>query len=527
MNNPIQWNKKLSIFCAALLWSPLLNAPLARAQNAPAAQQVLAEAEQHVFIYESPTKLSAVNVAGTFNNWNKDANPMTSDAAGKIWRATVPVAFGKHFYKFVLNGDNWIVDPKAAKNETDSSGYTNSVLMILPADYARPASPNDGITARSALSHQTEIPYLNYDRGQLMLSLRARPDDIKSVALKVGARRYSMKLISSDDLYARYNVTLPWNRKSDLKYSFEVKDGAQTQEFGANGLGAMARVKPFQLNARKFQPFVVPDWVQRTVFYQIFPDRFANGDKTNDPPDVQPWNIAPNGFSRLGGDVKGVRDHLPYLEKLGVSSVYFNPVFKSPSNHRYDAEDFKTIDPQFGTNAEFIALSKELQANKIRTVMDFVFNHTATTFAPFMDIREKGAASKYKDWYTIKSYPVKVENPPNYVAWYGYAAMPKLNLSNPPTEDYMLNLVNYWKSQIPLSGLRLDVADEVDMRFWRALRTRVKGLDSQMWIVGERWSDASPWLKGDQWDAAMNYQFLFANRDFFAESKSSPTQFAN
>ena len=143
-----------------------------------------------------------------------------------------------------------------------------------------------------------------------------------------------------------------------------------------------------------------------------------------------------------------------------------------------------------------------------------------------MDIREKGAASAYKDWYFIKSYPVKVENPPNYVAWFGYPSMPKLNLLNPPTEEYMLNLVNYWKTQLPLSGLRLDVADEVDMRFWRALRTRVKSVDSQMWIVGERWSDASPWLQGDQWDAAMNYQFLFANRDFFAESKTSPTQFS-
>ena len=514
-------------YLAVILGTSFLCAPVAqnaRAQNAPL--QVLAATETHTFFYESPTKLNSVAVAGTFNGWNSTDNPLQSDADGKIWRVTVNLPLGKSLYKFVLNGDNWIVDPKAAATETDASGNTNSVLLILPPDYAQPASANDGITARSALLHQTEIPYRNYDRGQLTLSLRARPDDLKSVALKVGVRRYPMTPISNDELYTNYRVQLPWDRKSDLDYSFELKDGDKAQEFGANGLGAPEKVQLFQISARNFQPFVVPDWVQHTVFYQIFPDRFANGDKTNDPPDVQPWDAAPNGFSRFGGDVKGVSQHLPYLEKLGVSAVYFNPVFKSPSNHRYDAEDFKTIDPQFGTNGEFIALSKELQAKKIRTVMDFVFNHTATTFAPFMDIRQKGVASEYKDWYFIQSYPVKVENPPNYVAWFGYAAMPKLNLLNPPTEEYMLKLVDYWESQIPLSGLRLDVADEVDMRFWRALRTRSKTLDSQMWIVGETWGDASRWLKGDQWDAAMNYPFLFANRDFFAEGNLSSTQFS-
>jgi hypothetical protein len=109
-----------------------------------------------------------------------------------------------------------------------------------------------------------------------------------------------------------------------------------------------------------------------------------------------------------------------------------------------------------------------------RTVLDFVFNHTAIDFAPFLDIREKGESSAYKDWFFIKSYPVKVADPPNYVAWFNYPSMPKLNLMNPQTGSYMLDLVNFWKKEIPLAGLRLDVADEVDVRFWRQLRTRTK-----------------------------------------------------
>ena len=269
-----------------------------------------------------------------------------------------------------------------------------------------------------------------------------------------------------------------------------------------------------------------PSWVEKTVFYQIFPDRFENGDKTNDPPNVAPWNSKPTGDSRFGGDIAGVQQHLPYLKNLGIGSVYFNPVFESPSNHRYDATDFKKIDPQFGTNAEFAALTKQMQSDGIRTVMDFVFNHSSTDFAPFADVRKNGANSAYKDWYLVKSFPVRVANPPNYLAWNGFAAMPKLNLTNPQTADYMLDLVDFWKKEVPLSGIRLDVADEVDIRFWRQLRTRVKALDPQMWIVGERWQDATPWLKGDQWDGAMNYPFRDANLAFFAENKTSPSQFA-
>jgi glycosidase len=155
-----------------------------------------------------------------------------------------------------------------------------------------------------------------------------------------------------------------------------------------------------------------------------------------------------------------------------------------------------------------------------------VFNHTATTFPPFQDIRDKGEASVYKDWYFIKSYPVKVQENPNYVAWFNYPSMPKLNLANPATRDYMLDLVDYWHRTIPLAGLRLDVANEVSSDFWRDLRKRTKKIDPQMWIVGEVWGDGSPWLGGDQWDSVMNYQFLFANRDFFAEGKSKPSEYS-
>ncbi len=470
----------------------------------------------YIFIFKADKPLKSVAVAGTFNGWNKNANTLKADADGRTWRLTVPLSYGKYLYKFVLDDAEWIVDPAAKNQEDDGEGHRNSVLLIAPPDYEIPASPNDGKTAYSALLHESRVPFLNYDRGKLIVSLRARPSDLRQITLVAQGRRYAMNQVKSDDLYAVYQAEIATNPLHDLAYHFELQDGPKKILWGA---------KPFQFIAKSFKPYHVPSWVEKTVFYQIFPDRFANGDKTNDPQNVQAWDSAPNGFSRFGGDIAGVRQHLAYIKDLGVSSVYFNPVFKSPSNHRYDAADYKTIDPEFGTNAEFSTLTKDLKQQNIRTVMDFVFNHTATTFSAFMDIRQKGENSTFKDWYFIKSYPLRIEQNPNYVAWNNYRAMPKLNLMNPATRDYMLDLVNYWKGQVPLAGLRLDVANEVDRRFWRALRERVKSLDSQMWIVGEVWGDGSPWLGGDQWDSVMNYQFREACVGFFADGKTTPSQF--
>lgn len=474
----------------------------------------------HEFVYRADKKLDSVSVAGEFNGWNKGANPMKADADGLTWRTTLSLATGSYQYKFVLNGDTWTPDPRNENRVTEADG--NSLLLVTPPDYKMPASPDDGQTTLSALHHEQSLPYLNLDRGQLRFRLRARPADLKAVWLQLGQKRVPMKLVKNDELYAFYQAEIPWDGQTNLSYQFVLEDGKRSETFGANGLNSPA---PFQIDARTYQPFRVPGWVEKTVFYQVFPDRFENGDKTNDPANVAPWNSKPLGDSRFGGDIAGVRQHLPYLKNLGIGSVYFNPVFESPSNHRYDATDFKKVDPDFGTNAEFAALTREMQSEGIRTVMDFVFNHTATNFAPFADVVKNGAQSPYKDWYLVKSFPIRVANPPSYVGWYGYAAMPKLNLTNPATANYMLDLVDFWKREVPLSGIRLDVADEVDIRFWRQLRTRVKGLDPQMWIVGERWGDASPWLGGDQWDGAMNYPFLFANVDFFADGKSTASQF--
>jgi cyclomaltodextrinase / maltogenic alpha-amylase / neopullulanase len=480
----------------------------------------------YTFSYVAERDLKSVTVAGTFNNWDKRAMPMERQSDGKTWKRIVPLAPGKHLYKFVLDDEQWITDPDSKRSEDDGNGNVNTVLMLLPDDYDRPARRGDGLLTLSALRHATEVPYLNWDRGRLMLTLRIRPDDADEIAAVVGGRRLPMKEVSRDDLYAVLRTEVPWNLRTDLEYAFWIRDGGAQFHYGPEGLRSpRAQGNRFKLKASEYQPFEVPGWVEQSVLYQIFPDRFENGDRSNDPKNVVAWDAAPTWYNRYGGDAAGVRKRMGHLTDLGIGAVYFNPVFYSPSNHRYEANDFLQIDPEIGTNEEFAALTRDLKARGIRTILDGVFNHTSPDFRQFKDIREKGRDSRYVDWFFIKSFPVVVGENPNYEAWWGFPSMPKVNLMNPEARSYMLGVVDFWQKNAEIAGWRLDVANEVPMDFWRAFRSHVKGIDPKLWIVGEVWGDGSPWLKGDQWDSVMNYQFRDAVLRFIAEGRTKPSEF--
>ncbi|MEZ0325358.1 MAG: alpha-amylase family glycosyl hydrolase [Fimbriimonas sp.] len=457
----------------------------------------------HTFTYEASPLVKKVNIAGSFNGWSKTANEMRHIPGTNTWTSTHKLSLGKHTYKFVLDDDRWITDPKA-KSEDDGNGNINSVLILTPLDYKTPASRTDNIIAVSALSHASNVPDFNWDRGKLTITFTARPNDIGQVFVVANGKPIQMKSVASDELYERYRAQVPWNRKQDLDYFFLLL-GGEAKAFGTNGLTDGA--KPFHVSAKTYKPFTVPTWVEKTVLYQIFPDRFANGDKANDPKDVQPWNAKPTYYNRFGGDVAGIEQHLGYLKDLGIGGIYFNPVFKSISNHRYQAVDYKQIDPEFGTNQEFSALTKDLKKAGIRTILDGVFNHTAPEFFAFADVVKNGAASKYKDWYWFHSFPVKVGPNPNYDCWWGAPSMPKLNVLQPDAKKYLLSVPTFWQSEASIDGWRLDVANEVAMDFWRDFRKAVKANNPNAWIVGEHWGDSSPWLGGDQWDATMNYLF--------------------
>lgn len=480
----------------------------------------------HKFVYDGALDLKTVTVAGTFNGWNKDKNPMQRSPGSGRWETTIQLAPGTYEYKFVLNGTDYVLDPKAP-SVPDGNGNTNSQLSLIPESYKlKPGKSGDGIITESAIGHLQKLPLLNHNKGTLELGLRTRAGDVASTWLFVdGAPARALTKVSTDGLTDNYRIKVPWNRKAKISYSFQIKDGARSWFLGPKGLSESRNITPFTLDPMTYKPFEVPTWVEGTVFYQIFPDRFFNGDKSNDPHNVAPWDSTPNYRAHFGGDAAGVKKKLQYLKAIGVNGVYFNPVMMAPAYHRYDPVDFYQIDHSFGTNKEFIDLTHQMEGEGIRVVLDQIFDHVGVTFAPFADVLQFQQESEYKDWFFIKKWPVKVEPNPNYVGWWGTEWMPKVNLANKGVYNYLMESVDFWMKNAKLSGWRLDVANEVPAWFWQDFRKRVKGIDNDAWIVGEVWTEAGEWLGGDQWDASMNYPFRNVLMNYIAKGTTTPTEF--
>ncbi|MDB5095725.1 MAG: nplT 2 [Cyanobacteria bacterium RYN_339] len=271
---------------------------------------------------------------------------------------------------------------------------------------------------------------------------------------------------------------------------------------------------------------VTPEWVKHAVFYQIFPERFANGDKRNDPPGTKPWGSAPTIDNYMGGDLDGVTQHLDHLQDLGVNAIYFNPVFTSDSNHKYHTVDYMHVDPHFGGDAALQRLIKAAHKRNIKVVLDGVFNHTGDSHPFFVDAAKNGPKSKYWNWYRIDGLPV-VKNPkPNYDAWWGLPSLPKLQVAkNPDVAKYIYQVEEHWL-KAGIDGWRLDVPNEIDSdAFWQGFRRRAKAINPNAYIVGEIWDPADRWLQGDQFDAVMNYQWRDAMLKFFGNDSMKAGSF--
>ncbi|TCL70967.1 glycosidase [Hydrogenispora ethanolica] len=271
-------------------------------------------------------------------------------------------------------------------------------------------------------------------------------------------------------------------------------------------------------------PMLPPSWAAGAVFYQIFPDRFCNGDHHNDPAGSVSWDEQPSRTNFFGGDLKGIIAQIPYLKDLGVTALYLNPIFDAPSNHKYDTRDYLKIAPEFGDIQVFKELIFKLHQAGIRIIIDGVFNHTGDSFWAFQDIMSRGEESRFKDWYHCNHFPITQDPKPNYECWWGFGSLPKLNHDNPEVVRYLLKVVAFWTS-LGIDGWRLDVPNEVKMDFWRIFRRLVKSLNPQAYIVGEIWDDPFGWLRGDSCDAVMNYRWREAVIKYFAQSQISADQF--
>jgi cyclomaltodextrinase / maltogenic alpha-amylase / neopullulanase len=274
----------------------------------------------------------------------------------------------------------------------------------------------------------------------------------------------------------------------------------------------------------------VPYWVQDAIFYQIFPDRFANGEVHNDPPNVQPWGSPATNWGFQGGDLRGILDQFNYLLDLGVNAIYLNPIFQSPSNHRYNTNDYFKIDSSLGKLNDFHALIEVAHNNGVRIILDGVFNHSGRGFFAFNDILENQDHSRYKDWYHIKNYPVdaySAGNAADYLAWWEIKSLPKFNTSNPAVRRYIFDVARYWIDQ-GIDGWRLDVPNEIDDdEFWAEFRCTVKAANPDAYLVGEIWTDDSRWVGNEHFDGLMNYPLRDALLRLLYAGTLSTTGFAD
>ncbi len=314
---------------------------------------------------------------------------------------------------------------------------------------------------------------------------------------------------------------------------------------------AIERLDRWPLEAPEY--FDIPDWATGAVIYQIFPDRFnRGGDSTR--PDLQTWGEPAHRSLFHGGDLEGVTEKLRYLEDLGVDAIYLNPIFSSPSNHRYDTVDYYEVDDLLGGNQAFRDLVKAAHSSSIRVILDASFNHVHPQFFAFSDVMEHGPRSEYWDWFVVNDWPVNLRvrsdlaeadttladyisrleselgipmHPtksgrpvqPSYESWYGVPTMPRVNLANPGARRYMLDVAAHWLSEYDIDGWRMDVVRYVDTDFWVDFRNACRAAKPDCYLLAETVGDSSLWLQGDRFDATMNYSFrelciqYFANED--------------
>lgn len=265
-----------------------------------------------------------------------------------------------------------------------------------------------------------------------------------------------------------------------------------------------------------------PDWVKHAVFYQIFPDRFSKSDRLPKPTNLEPWDSDPTTYGYKGGDLLGVVERLDYLQELGITALYLNPIFQSASNHRYHTHDYLKVDPLLGGDVAFDVLLAECKRRGLRVVLDGVFNHASRGFFQFNDVLENGAASPWVDWFNFIEHPANAydhNRPPGYHAWVGLHALPKFNTDNPQVREFIMQVGEYWMRK-GIDGWRLDVPAEITTPgFWAEFRQRIKAINPDAYIVGEIWEESRAWLQGDQFDAVMNYLFTESVIAFAAGSR--------
>lgn len=401
----------------------------------------------------------SVHLAGGFNGWSSADLPMTPDADG-VYVAEIPLNPGVHFYKFVIDGERWINDPQhsdATLEKPDGHGGVNSAVLIGEDARDRPsAQPNhiDTVMVRhdpDRFAHRGVI-----DETRLRLGVTTRADDVETVSVVVetahGETEAALHRTATElgrDTWAGLVPAGP----GPVTYRFVLRDGSAETRLPDDG----PQDEPEGFSFDAAAPFTTPAWAADAVWYQIFPERFRNGEPANDPGDAPYENLLPwtadwwaahpeHGETpgdenfyvgagnvwqrRFGGDLQGLQEKLPYLRRLGINAIYLNPIFEADSMHKYDTADYRHVDDNFGVKADdrfapspgetgdpatwtwspsdrvFLDFLDDAHAQGFRVVIDGVFNHVGRSHPFFRNVLQHGKDSPYAGWFEITDWGI-------------------------------------------------------------------------------------------------------------------------
>ncbi|KGL46507.1 alpha-glycosidase [Listeria sp. SHR_NRA_18] len=405
---------------------------------------------------------------------------------------------------------------------------------------------------KAAIYHQPFSSYAyGYDSQTLHIKIRSKRDDIQEVVL-IAADPYlqteagwaseetALRKVATTEEHDYWFVAIkPEQRR--LQYGFVLTDTTGEDTFyGGRGFyentpenrAIMDYYFKFPF-LHETEVFKAPEWVKETIWYQIFPERFDNGNPELSPANVLPWGSKdPGRDDFFGGDIAGIINHLDYLAELGINGIYLTPVFEASTNHKYDTLNYFEIDPHFGDKETFRKLVQEAHKRGIKIMLDAVFNHIGDKSPEWQDVLKNGEKSKFVDWFHIHSFPVtpgengniEGKNTLSFDTFAYTMNMPKLNTANPEVQKYLLDIATYWVREFDIDGWRLDVANEVDHAFWKQFNQAVRAEKEDIYILGEIWHDSWLWLLGDEFDSVMNYPFTQTIIENFVEERIKPTK---
>lgn len=515
------------------------------------------------FSYKPEEKVDSVFLVGSFNDWEIGKDKMEMDKDG-VYRITILLEEGKYHYKFFVDG-SWLPDPQAKKLVDDGMGSKDAVVVVddrYPA--LRCERGNGEIHTYGIDIRQTSRQISPLSDSELDFGAAAYKNDVQAIYLILQGREYEMQLYDQNDVFEFYHGIVDSASLPEVfSYYFIYRDGKKKLYFHREGFSEeIDDQKAFRFDKNDLNKMMTPDWAKHGIIYQIFCDRFCNGKRALDP-DFSEWyyskenylsEAAREGKYRLvkdwydqkrlaedenrhhlfyGGDLLGVEQKLGYLKELGVNIIYFNPLVKAESNHKYDTIDYFTIDPHFGSNDDFKRLVEKFHASGIKVIVDFAFNHMGVASRQFQESLQKGPESKFYKWFEWKQWPIPKPLPKDfdplhyYQCWWGHSTLPDLDYdtSRPhPVEnnisdinkaevnwnvvEFILSVGRFWLREFDIDGFRLDVPNEVPFWFWEIFRKEMKKIKTDIYLVGEIWQAPEKWVNERYFDAVMNYKYF-------------------